>query len=68
MGWASASWAGEVGAGELVEVLVLVVGSAAGQQSGVAPCLDGAGADSEVVGDVCEGEQSFIAQPLGVAA
>jgi hypothetical protein len=52
----------------LVEVLAFVVGQAAGEQSGVAPGLDGAGADVQVAGDLVEGQQSLVAQALGVAA
>lgn len=66
--WSSDAGANKFGAWELVEVFAFVVGQPAGEQAGVAPGLDGAGADVEVAGDLVEGQQSLVAQSLGVAA
>ncbi|HZO64525.1 MAG TPA: hypothetical protein VFB74_05955 [Kribbellaceae bacterium] len=58
---------GQVGVGQMVEVLALVVGAASGEQALVAPGFDGLGRDAEVAGDLVEAEESLGAEALGVA-
>jgi putative transposase len=55
------------GGGWLVEVLVLVVGLVADEESGGVPALDGAGVDAEAVGCLGECEHAGGAQSIVVA-
>jgi hypothetical protein len=45
----------------LVEVFAFVVGEASGEQSLVAPGLDGVGRDAQPAGDLVEGDQPGVA-------
>jgi hypothetical protein len=58
--WVSVLW-------RFVEMLVLVVGSVTDDQSGGVPALDGAGVNTEPLGDLDEGEQAVLAEPVLVA-
>ena len=55
------------GCGWLVEMLVLVVGPVADEESGGVPALDGAGIDVETFGCLGEREHASGAQPVVVA-
>src|ERR1700733_6465285 len=58
---------GVAGGGRVVEPLVLVVGFLGFQQAGVVPCLDGAGVNAELFGDLVGREQAARLESFGVA-
>jgi len=58
----------EVGSGFLVEAFAFVVERGAGEQPGLVPVLGGGGVDSEVDGDLVEGDQALLAESLFAAA
>jgi hypothetical protein len=55
------------GGGWFEESLVLVVGLVGGEQPSAVPGLDGGGVHAKPFGDLAHAEQSFRAQPVGVA-
>jgi len=61
-----AGWRG--GSGRWVEAFSLVVERVPGDQPGVVPGLDGAGVDTELLGDLVEGEHPGVAESLFAAA
>ncbi len=59
--------AGRAGLAGVVAEDAAVVGLLAGDQAEAVPALDAAGVGAEVVGDLVEGEQPAVLQPLVVA-
>ncbi|MFM9700933.1 hypothetical protein [Streptomyces europaeiscabiei] len=66
--WSADDGPDQVGAGQGVEVLALVVGQDAGDDAVPAPVLDGLEVDIEVSGEFADGQQSGVEQSLAVAA
>jgi hypothetical protein len=60
--------AGGPGLARVVEEDAAVVGLLAGDQAELVPAFDALGVRGELAGDLVEGEQAVVAQPLVVAA